>query len=223
LPRYDSTLTKEEALSLNSKREDVRFMEYEPVKEKLTQAVLLLQQDLSRKPDLTWLWTLLATLIVVGIFLSIYIQKQKSKRQLYSQQVEDLQHKQDLLSEQNLQLEQQYTLRQEKAMKEMEEFCHSITTDNIHKTLSWKNFDQMCNIVNQRMFCLVDKLKSRGITSEPELRLCVLVAMGRFNNKEMASFVPYGYDSLKTTKSTIANRLGVSGRKMRDFLLHLAL
>jgi hypothetical protein len=198
-------------------------MDNTEVRADLSQAILLLKQDLERKPDLTWLWTLLATLIVVGIFLSIYIQKQKSKRQLYSQQVEDLQHKQDVLSEQNLQLEQQYTLRQEKAMKEMEEFCHSITTDNIHKTLSWKNFDQMCNIVNQRMFGLVDKLKSRGITSEPELRLCVLVAVGRFNNKEMAALVPYGYDSLKTTKSTLANRLGVSGRKMRDFLLHLAL
>jgi hypothetical protein len=39
----------------------------------------------------------------------------------------------------------------------------------------------------------------------------------------MASLIPYGYDSLKTTKSTLANRLGVSGRKMREFLLHLAL
>ncbi len=90
------------------------------------------------------------------------------------------------------------------------------------KELCWIDFTQMCTIVNQRMFGLVDKLKARGITSMTEIRICVLLALDRFNAKQMANVVPCTYDSFKTTKSLIVKKLNVSGENIHSYLINLA-
>ena len=222
LSHYDSTLKSDEILSLTSQREDLRFDEYEPEKVKLTQAVQLLEQDLTRKPNLTWLWATLATLCIIATSISIYIRKKKAKHQLISQQVEALQQTRDSLSAQTRQIENEQKLRQEKMLAEIELFCNSITEENMKKELCWIDFTQMCTIVNQRMFGLVDKLKARGITSMTEIRICVLLALDRFNAKQMANVVPCTYDSFKTTKSLIVKKLNVSRENIHSYLIKLA-
>ena len=222
LSHYDSTLTSADILSLTSAREDIRYYEYEPGKAKYSEAVQLLEQDLNRKPNLTWLWTLLATLCVIATSISIYIRKKKAKHQLLSQQVESLQQTRDSLSAQTHQIENEQKLRQEKMLAEIELFCNSITEENMKKELCWIDFTQMCTIVNQRMFGLVDKLKARGITSMTEIRICVLLALDRFNAKQMANVVPCTYDSFKTTKSLIVKKLNVSRENIHSYLINLA-
>ena len=222
LSHHDSTLSSNEILTLTSEREDLRFDEYEPEMIMLTQAVQLLQQDLSRKPNLTWLWATLATLCIIATSTSIYIRKKKAKRQLISQQVEALQQTRDSLSAQTRQIENEQKLRQEKMLAEIELFCNSITEENMKKELCWIDFTQMCTIVNQRMFGLVDKLKARGITSMTEIRICVLLALDRFNAKQMANVVPCTYDSFKTTKSLIVKKLNVSRENIHSYLINLA-
>jgi hypothetical protein len=219
----DSTIDSEQIRQLSEERSDVDRYIIDPWLTQLSQATQLLEQDLNRKPNLTWLWATLATLCIIATSISIYIRKKKAKRQLISQQVEALQQTRDSLSAQTRQIENEQKLRQEKMLAEIELFCSAITEDNINEELCCKDFDKMCTIINQRMYGLVDKLKSRGVIAEPEVRLCVLVAIGKFNNLTMASLVPYGYDSFKTVKSSIATRLGLSGRKMRDSMLKLAL
>ena len=221
LTHNDTTINVEEVLSLTSDRTDIQ-MDYTEVRATLSQATQLLEQDLNRKPNLTWLWATLATLCIIATSISIYVRKKKAKHQLISQQVEALQQTRDSLSAQTRQIENEQKLRQEKMLAEIELFCNSITEENMKKELCWIDFTQMCTIVNQRMFGLVDKLKARGITSMTEIRICVLLALDRFNAKQMANVVPCTYDSFKTTKSLIVKKLNVSRENIHSYLINLA-
>ena len=112
LTHSDTTLTKQEILTMTSERADISMQDFTPDREKLAIAMDLLEQDLSRKPNLTWLWATLATLCIIATSISIYIRKKKAKHQLISQQVEALQQTRDSLSAQTRQIENEQKLRQ---------------------------------------------------------------------------------------------------------------
>ena len=86
----DSTLSAEEISTLTSQREDIRYYEYEPRQEKLTSAIQLLEQDLNRKYNFTWLYAIIATLIIVGAILGTYVYRKRKHQALLSQQIEQL-------------------------------------------------------------------------------------------------------------------------------------
>ena len=223
LSHYDTTLSTNYILTLTSNREDIRFEEYEPEKVMLTQAVQLLQQDLNRKPDLKWLLAVVITLVAIGTTLTLYVKRKRRQHQLYSQRVAKAQEEHRNLSEQNTQLEQTLTQHQKKVLAEIEVFCNSITKENLKQELCWRDFDKMCTIVNSRMYGLVDKLRARGITSDNEIRICVVVIIGHFDTKQMVDIVSTSYDSFKTTKSFAAKKLKTTGKNMRTALLKVAI
>ena len=207
LSHHDSTLSSDEILTLTSDREDLRFDEYEPEKVMLPQAVQLLEQDLNRKPDLKWLFAVILTLVIIGITISLYIKRKRRKHQLISQKIEDVQ-----------------TAHHEKVKNEIEIFCQSITdASSLKTTLCWNDFDKMCAIVNNRMFGLADKLKALGSLNEREIRLCILVVIGKFRDKEMAEILLYGGNSFRAMKSMVAKKIGTTGKNLRDFLLKMAI
>ena len=222
LSHYDSTLTTQDALKLTSEREDVRFKEYEPVKVKLTQAVQLLQQDLSRKPNLTWLWTLLATLCIIATSISIYIRKKKTKRQLISQQVDNLRQEQAALSSQTQHLKSVNIECEEQVKHNITLFCQKVLLNpNPQEVISWDNYKQMRAIINENFFGLADKLEDFGL-ADHEVRFCVLVLL-RFNRKKSAEWMRLGVASIGGKKRDIAMKLGQTSAHLYDFLLSLAL
>ena len=79
---YDSTLCASEISELNSQREDIRYYEYEPQKEKLTEATQLLSETLNHKPDLTWLYSICCTILLIGICLFIYTRRKRKRQEL---------------------------------------------------------------------------------------------------------------------------------------------
>jgi DNA-binding CsgD family transcriptional regulator len=185
-----------------------------------SKATQLLREDLTHKPDLRWLYAILLTLAIVAIALALYIKRKHRKHQLISQQVEDLQQKHDELSEQNLLLESNLSKRQKKMLAEIEAFCKTIQDDSDLKAkLSWNNFDKMCEIVDDRMYGLATKLKERYSMDLNNLRICVLITIGNFTNKEMATILSYDEHTFRTIKNRVAKNLNVSGKNMRDFFL----
>ena len=90
LTHQDSTLNKTQILDYSSQREDLRLYEREPRREKLVLALQLFEQDLNRKPDYLWLWSMIGTLLVVGGFISVRIYNGRYKRDLLSQEIDDL-------------------------------------------------------------------------------------------------------------------------------------
>ena len=189
----------------------------------LSQATQLLQMELNRKPDLRWLIAIIATIIVIGIGIIVYVRKRKRQHQLYSQKAAAAQETHRTLSEQNQQLVQQQVQHKEKALAEIEIFCNSINVDNIKDVLCWKDYDQMCMIVNNRMFGLADKLKASGIKNPKQIQLCILVAIGKFRDKQMGDILCYADNTVRSSKKEAARKLGISGKNLRPYLLQMAI
>ena len=203
-----SVLSKDSALSLASQREDIRHYEYEPEKEKLTVAIELLKQDLSRKPIWPWLLFTICILLTGGGIASFSIHKKKKRRQLLSQQIQDLQMAKDAS-----------TLEKKQALeKQCKLFASS---HNIVVDLCWKDYDALCSIVNQHFLMLARKLQQENLT-EKEVRLCVL-SLFNLGYEEMADMLCYAPNGIGKFKMRTAKKLGTTAKKMRDFLIEKAI
>ena len=111
---------------------------------------------------------------------------------------------------------------QKRVADEIELLRRTVTdASSLKKTLCWSDFGKMCEVVNNRMFGFADKLKAQCALNEKEFRLCVLVALGTFHDKEMADILCYGDKSIRSIKRHVAQKLGTSSRHLRAFLRRL--
>lgn len=166
---------------------------------KLAQAVQILEQDLNHKPDLRWLYSIIATtLLIGGYFYWRYIIR---KRQMNTH-VEQLIEKQaDAIS---------------KSIKQ------HIDTTNIADTLHWKNYNAMKADADLYMGGIVSKLELMSL-NETEIRFCILTMLD-FPQKQIAETIHYSYPSgLKTLKKRISIKVGTIPQNLHDFLFQLAI
>ena len=204
----DSVLSKDSALAIASHREDIRHYEYEPEKEKLTVATELLKQDLSRKPVWPWVVLIICLLLTGGSIAGFSIYKKKKRRQLLSQQIQNLQIAKDAtILEKKLAIEEQGKL-----------FASS---SNLIVDLCWKDYDAMCNVVNQNFWMLARKLQQENL-AEKEIRLCVL-SLFNLGYEEMADMLCYAPNGIGKFKMRTAKKLGTTAKKLRDFLIDKAI
>ena len=210
----DSTLTKEEILQLTSQREDIRFEEYEPVKEQLSRAVRLLEADLERKPDLRWIYTLIALILFIcSSFVLVHVWRKRKLHQKISEEIEIKQNQIDTLS----QRQEEHHLQ---LLEEIEAVCAQLNeSENWKKELRWNNYSEMCEVVNLRLFGFVSHLSSFCL-SEKEVRLCILILL-KAGTEQMVDSIPYAKSGLGKFKLTTARKLGTTTREMRAFLLNL--
>ena len=221
LTHNDTTINVEEVLSLTSDRTDIQ-MDYTEVRATLSQATQLLEQDLNRKPDLKWLLAVLVTLAVIGATLSMYIKRKRRKRQLISQQVDNLRQEQAALSSQTQHLKSVNIECEEQVKHNITLFCQKVLLNpNPQEVISWDNYKQMRAIINENFFGLADKLEDLGL-ADHEVRFCVLVLL-RFNRKKSAEWMRLGVASIGGKKRDIAMKLGQKSAHLYDFLLSLAL
>lgn len=176
---------------------------------KLSQAVQLLEQDLQRKPNLTWLYAIIATILIIGAFSFFYTHQKRQRRQLLSQQIEDLESK------------SQATMLQKR--NQIEAHCALLAgSANLKDTLCWNDFAQTCTIIDRQFNMLASKLKQLKVLNETEMRLCILVLLG-MDRTQIADILPYASNSIGKLKDHTAKLLGTTGRNLRDFLLTKAL
>ncbi|MBR1380877.1 MAG: hypothetical protein IJ554_00190, partial [Paludibacteraceae bacterium] len=57
---------------------------------KLSQAVQLLEQDLAKTPDLRWLYAVIATVLIIGAAIVVYVYRKHKKHDLLAQKISDL-------------------------------------------------------------------------------------------------------------------------------------
>ena len=221
ISHLDSALSVEEIQSLASLREDIRYYEYEPDKEKLTQAVQLLEQDLNRKPDWRWLYALIAFILFAGSLAILYYiwRKRKQHRELIKdlhEKEEEQSHLENTLNN----LSQLQETRHAQILKEAEEVCLLIgNSTDIRAELCWNNYEQMCTTVNLRLFGIIDRLQSFSL-SEKEMRLCVLILL-QVSTEQMVDMIPYARSGIGKFKYTTARKLGTTTSVMRSFILNL--
>ena len=214
----DSTLSSDDVLSFTSEREDLRYYEYEPVKEKLIQAVQLLEQDINRKPDFIWLWAIFATILFIGIPSGIYISRKRKKHQLTSQKTAELQRKNDELSFRTVQLKSVHSAYEERVKQDVVVFCQNVLSESDPKqSIGWGDYNRMREIVNKNMFGLIGKLEDLGLV-EHEIEFCVLVLL-KLSRKDSAEWMRLSETSIGGKKRDIAEKLGQTSAKLYDFLL----
>ena len=220
----DSTLTKAEILQLTSQREDIRFEEYEPTKEQLSRAVRLLEADLDRKPDWRWLYAVIATVLIIGSCILLYVHKRRSQHKLLSQQVDDLSKINDSVKELHEHIKKEYTEYKDNLLTQIEQNYAVLTqSPNIFTDIHWKDYHALCQIINDNFGMLAAKLQGIYHLSEKEIRLCILVLLEITNSKQMAEMLYYSESGIRNFKNRTAKKIGTNSVKMRNALLKLAI
>lgn len=176
---------------------------------KLSQAVQLLKQDLSHKPDLRWLYAVCLTLTIIGVALGLYVRRKNRQHTLLSQQIYELEIKSnETIAQKRLQVASNCALYS--------------NSNNFRKDLCWNDYDRMCHIVDQQFYMLASKLRHKNVLNEKELRLCILVLLD-MSRQEISDILPYALSSVGKLKDQTAKSLGSTGKNLHDYLLNLVI
>lgn len=222
LSHSKDTINKDSVLILTSARADAqRAWAYS--QSKLAQAVQLLEQDLNRKPDFRWLYAILATLLIIGTSTGIYAYRKYNKRELLSQQVNDLLNKNDAEIQRHEQIVQAHSDYKKIRMSEIENNCATITAaENFPKNIHWSNFEDMCKIMDDNFYMLASRLHQRHVLNETEIRLCILVLLN-LSRTEISNILPYALSGVGKLKDQTAKELGTTGKNLREYLLKMTI
>ena len=198
LTHNDSTADKEAIRALSSERTDVQKA-IEARHGELTQAVQLLQQDLSRKEQAASWKTILLWVIGFGLLIwgAVVVYKQ---RKLHLEKSAFESTRRNELA-QNIQIVR--------------------NAENMRQELAWEDFAALCRQMDKRFHGLASRLQAQGL-NEQDIRLCVLVLIG-LSHKEIAEMLNCSPKSIGKQKDLTARKLGVSGGQLQDKLYKTAI
>ena len=186
---------------------------------KLSQAVQLLEQDLAKTPDLRWLYAVIATIIVIGSCLLLYIHRKRNQHKLLSQQVDDLTSRTIAMQVKNEELTQSYSNNYNQIKEDIDHKCTLLhDSEKIKRTLAWKNYHTMCTIVDKQFCMLASKLQSKQLLNETEIRLCILTLLD-CGYDQMAELLYRSPSSMGTLKIRVAKKLGTTSKNLRLYLI----
>ena len=222
LSHDDQTLDTDSILNLTSARADVQKA-WAYSQSKFAQAVQLLEQDLTREPDWKWLIFIVATIFVISLCLLLYIFRKRRQHKLLSQQVNDLATANAAVKQRHEQLVQDYTIYKQSIVEQIEQNCIILLqADDFPRNIHWKDYNAMCEIINDDFGQLTTKLQTIYHLSEREIRLCVLVLLGISNSEQLAEILHYGSSGIRNFKNRTAKKLGTNSIKLRKILLNIA-
>ena len=182
----------------------------------LSQAVLLLEQDLHRKTNFLWLYAVCVTLCIIGLCVLIVIRIKRRKHTLLSQQLNDV-------KEEHTRLTEQYEATHRQIREDIERNCELLRNDeNLGTNMAWGDFETMCCLIDQQFYMFTTKLRRKNILNETEIRLCILVLLN-MSRAEISRTLPYALSSVGKLKDHTAKLLGTTGKNLHNFLLKVAI
>ena len=122
----------------------------------------------------------------------------------------------------------EYDLRHSEQIKnltaQIEHNCNAIRHSHDWQTeIHWKDYDELCEFINQNFFQLANKLKATGILNEKEIRLCILVFVNCIEVQQMSTILNYAPTAIRNYKQNVAKKFGIRSKDLRDFLIKMAL
>ena len=208
LTHDDKSKNKNEIRQASADRSDIQKL-IEIRHGKITTAVQLLEQDLTRKPDLRWLYSTIGTLVLISFGLFFYVRKKHRKRELLSQQIEELENRNnDTIAKISAQIENNIALLSQSA--------------NLKEDLSWSDYNKLCRIVDLQFNLLATKLHKKQVLNETQIRLCVLVLLN-LRRVDIANTLPYAQNGIGKLKDQTSKLLGTTGKNLRLFLIKVAI
>lgn len=128
-----------------------------------------------------------------------------------------------LLAGRSKELNEQQDKQYKNRLLQIQENCAILAgSDNFLDSIQWKNYDKFCESINIHFFLFADKLKALGCLNEKEIRLCVLVLIGSFTDKQMADILYYSHNTIRSTKRNLALKLGTTSANLHSFLTEKA-
>ena len=165
----------------------------------LSQATQVLEQDLTRKPDMRG-WMIVFIILLSCVVIFIIIRKQRLHRQ-------SIQHKVDIMEDKQV----------DNITKTIERY---IDTNNIEKTLRWKNYVTLKSDADLYMGGIVSTLETYHL-NETEIRYCVLFMLD-FTPRRIAVMLHYNYPSgIKTLKKRICDKIVTQPQFLKETLLKI--
>jgi len=182
---------------------------------KLSQAVQLLEQDLNRETDWRWLYILVAIVLFAGsISILFYIWH---KRKQHYQIITDIQEKEAEIGA----LSQMQETQHKQIIEEVENKCTALRyAQDLKSQLHWRQYDEMCQIIDTQFFLLVSKLKQIPAIKENDVRICVLVLLN-LSQRDIARLMYVEESSVGKLKERTGNKLHTSRKNMRQELLKI--
>ena len=204
----DTTLQNEEIKVLSEQRADIEHKMLVPLHKRYAVATKLLHLDIERIP--TYIFVLLVVIVAIIVISSLiwysrYIHKKKV-------------HQQEILHIVREEQSKQIKNRQQ----EIEDICIAIRNDsNWQQTINWKDYEQLCEFMDKNLFFFAHRLKDKNVLNAKEIRLCILVMIGGWTDRQMADILYYGENSIRGIKRYTAKKLGTSSANLRNFLTDL--
>ena len=195
----DNTISGiEEIKEVAADRADI-LLEVSHQRSKLSQATQLLEQDLTRKPDMRG-WMIVFIILISCVVIFIIIRKQRLHRQ-------SIQHKVDIMEDKQV----------DNITKTIERY---IDTNNIEKSLRWKNYVNLKSDADLYMGGIVSTLETYHL-NETEIRYCVLFMLD-FTPRRIAVMLHYNYPSgIKTLKKRICDKIVTQPQFLKETLLKI--
>ena len=220
LTHCDDSIDIEGVRTLSSNRSDTQKL-IEIRQGKLSQAIQLLEQDMSAKPDRRWILSLISFILFSGVLIFvIYIWKKRKQHQHILQDIQIKEEQQTRLVHEIDSLSHIQQVHHDEIIANMELFCQLCENDKYYyEHLHWNNYAEMCEIVNRYLYNVIARLEPYNL-SEKETRLCVLVLL-KATTDQMVNLIPYSHSGLGKFKYTIARKLGTKTAQMRPFILEL--
>ena len=188
---------------------------------KLSQSVLLLEADINRKPDWRWLYAVMATVLIIGAAIVVYVYRKHKKHDLLAQKISDLTLKSNAVQANHEKLVNRYESQHQRREEETLHRCALLrNSPQIAVELKWSDFDAACSIIDSHFYLLASKLRQKAVLNETEIRLCILVLIG-LNRIQIANTMPYALNSIGKLKDQTAKKLGTTGKNLRDFLIKM--
>ena len=222
LINYDNTISKQEVQVLSSERADLNNELIEPLLQQLHVAVELLRQDIGDAPSLQKIIVILLILSLAGVsIVTILVILRKNIIRLLTGH-HRLKKENEEIRQSSENIKQQNSAWQQQIIQDIENTCEIIRKyDDWDKQLHWKDYNELCEFINQHFYLLADKLKQNYHLDEKELRLSILVLLDMFNNDTIAKILHYG-KGIRTYKSRLNAKLGNVGNDLRTKLIQIA-
>ncbi len=179
-------------LDITSTRTDVQ-RQLEQQKTKLAQAIVIMQQGLSRrKSPIKWLIVAFGLLLTItAAFITAYTRCRRRSRKANR--------------------ERQLTIT-----------CQELMSSNdLKHDLHLDNYAEFRAICNERFYGLADKLEERNL-SEREIRICVMVLIG-LSYAQIADILNRAQNGIGKDKYMIAQKLGFTVKDLQMILQTIAL
>ena len=223
LTDQDSGLSDTEKHSLSTERADLDNDTFKPTLKQLSAGLEQLRRDIAQKPSLLKLVLLSLSILVIVITIWLILMRirrttlhELEKRQYLIEENMAIQKDNDIIK-------QQYISHHDKFLQQLESNCATLRNmQDWKKELHWKDYKEFCKSVDHYFLLLASKLKGTYNLDEKEIRLCVLVMLDTFSNKQLAKHLYYSESGIGTFKYRVSQKLNIQSKDLRNFLYELA-